>query len=183
MFFVLLLFLNLLFVESISFYTILSYLVIFVLFVFLAYISYMDFKTMEISNRVSLFLMLFLFLLNLSLFFYTPSSTGLFITNRFSYIPYDNFISAILLGLGFLLLVFFTKEKALGAGDIRVAIVVGLLIGQGNLIGWLYITIFSALIYGITIAYKKKRIKNLKIPFAPFMILGGIVCLIVSLYI
>jgi prepilin signal peptidase PulO-like enzyme (type II secretory pathway) len=71
----------------------------------------------------------------------------------------------------------------MGAGDIRIAIIVGLLIGQGNAILWLYITIFSALFYGLILGYKKKKFKKLKIPFAPFMILGTVLSLLLDMYI
>ena len=138
---------------------------------------------MEIERGISLFLILFLLTLNLFLHFFLGPYEGLTVGETFSYIPYDNFVSALSLGAVFFLTVLVSKEKALGAGDIRVAIIVGLLIGQGNLLLWLYITIFSALFYGLGMAYKKKRkLKGLKIPFAPFMVLGGIVSVLIDLY-
>jgi prepilin signal peptidase PulO-like enzyme (type II secretory pathway) len=91
--------------------------------------------------------------------------------------------AALLLGLPFFLTVLITKEKALGSGDIRIALISGFLIGRTNIMVWLYITIFSALIYGLILGYKKKSIKNLKIPFAPFMILGTVLSLLLDMYI
>lgn len=81
-------------------------------------------------------------------------------------------IGAIVLGSIFQLIVLISKEKALGQGDVRIALITGLLIGMSNLLEWGYITIFSALIYGLILAFKKKKFKNLKIPLLPFMVLG-----------
>jgi prepilin signal peptidase PulO-like enzyme (type II secretory pathway) len=137
---------------------------------------------MEIDNWLSLSLMLSLLLINILLYFSTDRETGLVINEMFSYIPYQNFYAALVLGLPFFLTVLISKEKALGGGDIRIALITGFLIGSNNLTNWLYITVFSALIYGLLVGYKKKSIKNLKIPFAPFMILGIVVSLLMDLY-
>lgn len=88
-------------------------------------------------------------------------------------------MSTLILGTLFQLIVLISKEKALGQGDVRIAIIVGLLIGLNNLIYWAYITVFSALIYGLIVAYKKRKFKGLRIPFVPFMTLG---CMIVLLF-
>jgi prepilin signal peptidase PulO-like enzyme (type II secretory pathway) len=138
---------------------------------------------MEIDNWLSLGLMLFLLLINILLYFNTDIEVGLIISDNFSYIPYNNLYAALLLGLPFFLTVLITKEKALGSGDIRIALISGFLIGRTNIMVWLYITIFSALIYGLILGYKKKSIKNLKIPFAPFMILGTVLSLLLDMYI
>jgi leader peptidase (prepilin peptidase)/N-methyltransferase len=138
---------------------------------------------MEIVNWVSLALIFFLLAINLFLYFSGEPEIGLVVSEKFSYIPYDNFLLALILAVIFLLIVLISKERAMGAGDIRIAIIVGLLIGQGNAILWLYITIFSALFYGLILGYKKKKFKKLKIPFAPFMILGAILSLLIDMYI
>ena len=138
---------------------------------------------MEIDNWVSLSLILLLLTVNLFLYFFLNPEVGLVISDKFSYVPYDNFLLALVLALIFLLIVVVSKEKAMGAGDIRIALIVGLLIGYNNVIVWLYITVFTALIYGLLLGYKKKSFKKLKIPFAPFMILGAIVSLLVDMYI
>lgn len=163
--------------------TIAIYTTLIVTSLMLFYLSYVDFKSMEIDNGVSLSLMLFLLLLNLFLHFFLDSEIGLAINENFTYLPYDNFFLALFLGLIFLLIVVTTKEKAMGSGDIRIAIIVGLLIGKGNSVLWVYITVFSALLYGLILGYRKKKFKGLKIPFAPFMILGAIVSLLIDMYI
>ena len=163
--------------------TIIAYSILTITLFILFYTSYLDFKTMEIDNWVSLSLILLLLTVNLFLYFFLNPEVGLVISDKFSYVPYDNFLLALVLALIFLLIVVVSKEKAMGAGDIRIALIVGLLIGYNNVIVWLYITVFTALIYGLLLGYKKKNFKKLKIPFAPFMILGAIVSLLVDMYI
>lgn len=162
--------------------TILIYTTLVSIFLPLFYIAYVDFKSMEIDNGISLALMGLLLIINLYIHFFLDSEIGLTVTDKFSFIPYYNFTLALLLGTIFLLIVLITKEKALGGGDIRIAIIIGLLIGYRNMIPWVYITVFSALGYGLILGYKNKKWKNLKIPFAPFMILGAIVSLLVDMY-
>lgn len=90
-------------------------------------------------------------------------------------------MGAIILGTLFQLIVLLSKEKALGQGDVRIALITGLSIGVSNLILWSYITVFSSLIYGIYIAIQKKKFRGLKIPFVPFMVLGVIVTLLIKI--
>ena len=138
----------------------------------LFYLSYYDFIKMEVHNVLSLVIMLLLLLINIALYriYGLDSSTVLF--GGYIFNPLSNLIGAIILGGIFQLVVLLSKEKALGQGDVRIAIMVGLLIGQVNLIAWLYITIFSSLFYGLIMAREKKKIRGLHIPFVPFMILG-----------
>ena len=90
---------------------------------------------------------------------------------------FSSIIGAILAG-GFLgALVYFSKEKWMGAGDIKIGIIMGLLAGYPNVL----VALFSAFVFGsiagiIIILLQKKTIdrKSLKmaLPFAPFLILG-----------
>lgn len=152
--------------EKIIYLTTLS-----IIFGVLGYIAYKDFKTMEIDNLTSLVLMLFLIVITVILFF-IPSYKDW---------AYQKLLGAVILGSIFQLIVLLTKEKGLGQGDVRLAIISGILVGMDNLVPWLYITIFSALIYGLVLAKKKKKFKGLKIPFVPFMVLGIIITLVMFL--
>ena len=152
--------------EKIIYLTTLS-----IIFGVLGYIAYKDFKTMEIDNLTSLVLMLFLIVITVILFFIPDYKDWAF----------QKLLGAIILGSVFQLIVLLTKEKGLGQGDVRLAIISGILVGMDNLILWLYVTIFSALIYGLFLAKKKKKFKGLKIPFVPFMVLGIIITLVMFL--
>lgn len=103
---------------------------------------------------------------------------GIEIVNGYTYLPLLNFYAAIILGSIFLLIVLISKEKALGQGDVRIAIIVGLLIGYNNILVWVYITVFSALFYSLIVLKEKKKIKGTHIPFVPFMILGVLIVLL-----
>lgn len=135
------------------------------------FLAYKDFKTMEVDNVVSLILLIALLLVNLILFFFNI---------QFGEIALRNLLGAICLGTVFQLIVLSTKEKGLGQGDVRIAIISGLMVGFNNLVLWTYITVFSALIYGSILAVRKKQFRGLKIPFVPFMALGTIVILVLS---
>lgn len=136
------------------------------------FLAYKDFKTMEVDNIVSLVLLVVLLVFNLLLFFFNV---------QFGEPAWKNLLGAICLGAIFQLIVLLTKEKGLGQGDVRIAIISGLMIGSNNLILWTYITVFSALIYGIILAIRKKQFRGLKIPFVPFMAFGTISILVMSL--
>jgi leader peptidase (prepilin peptidase)/N-methyltransferase len=139
---------------------------------------------MEIDSWLTLGVIIFLLVINISLYFLTNPTIGLVVSERFSYIPYDNFLFALILAIPFLLIVLISKEKAMGFGDVRIAIIVGLLVGYSNSMLWIYITVFSTLLYGLILGYKKKKkFKNIKIPFAPFMILAAVLSLLIDMYI
>lgn len=119
--------------------------------------------------------MIFLILLNILLYILNKEIQ---ISNNWTYIPYNNILGILILGSIFQSVVLISKEKALGQGDVRIALIVGSLVGSTYLIYWSYITVFSALIYGLYISYKKKKFKDLKIPFVPFMVLGTILLIL-----
>lgn len=147
----------------------------------LLFLSYFDLKKMEVHNIVSMVLLIFLFITNILLFLFKGSDYSLIIGNSLIFSPYQNFLGALLLGLVFQLIVLISKEKALGQGDVRIAMVVGLIIGYNNLLLWLYITIFSALFYAFYAGVRTGKFKGLHIPFVPFMILGVLVVFALSL--
>lgn len=143
----------------------------------LIFLAYIDFKKMEVHNLVSLILLLCLSILNIVLFF---TKNDIQITNSWGYSAYDNLYAALILGSFSQLIVLLSKEKALGQGDVRMLLITGLLIGKNNLIVWGYLTVFSALAYGLTIAIKKKKFKNVKIPLLPFIVFSILITLIVA---
>ena len=131
-----------------------------------------DFKYMEVHNSSSMKLLLFLFVFNIVLFLVLGSDYQYTIGKSFVFSTYDNFLGALLLGGIFQLIVLLSKEKALGQGDVRIALITGLLIGYSNLLLWSYISVFSAIAYALYIGKKHGKLKGLHIPFIPFMILG-----------
>jgi len=173
-------FLKLFYFSSPTFINILLFLTLLILFSALSFLVYFDLKKMEVHRSVSFFLMSILLVINILLFLLIKDEIQ--ITSTWIYSPYQNILGAIALGAIFQLIVLLTKEKALGQGDVRISIIVGLLIGFNNLLSWGYIAIFTSLIYGLLYAIiKKKKVKGLKIPFVPFMLLGVITILLLKL--
>lgn len=125
--------------------------------------------------------MVLLVVINIILFLIFKNDLDIKLIGDWIYNPYNNMLGALILGSIFQLIVLLTKEKALGQGDVRIAIITGLLIGITNIIYWVYITVFTALIYGLILASKKKKFKGLRIPFVPFMVLGIITVVLISL--
>jgi prepilin signal peptidase PulO-like enzyme (type II secretory pathway) len=93
------------------------------------------------------------------------------------YYPLQNFIAAVVLGISSYALVYFSKENALGEGDVWLLILMGFILGTDKLILGMYLVLFSAAIFGILIAFKQKKLKGVRMPLVPFIvfgILGGI---------
>jgi len=139
-----------------------------------------DFKHMEVHNVSSMALLLFIFVFNIILFLLLGSEYEYMIGNSFVFSPYNNFLGALLLGSIFQLIVLVSREKALGQGDVRIALITGLLIGYSNLMLWSYITVFSSIAYALFIGKKKGKLKGLHIPFVPFMILGILTVILIK---
>jgi len=76
------------------------------------------------------------------------------------------------------ILVFVSKEKWMGAGDIKLGFVLGALVGYPQAIFLLFTSFILGSIAGIILmSIKKKGIKD-SVPFAPFLIMAGLVTLI-----
>ena len=146
-----------------------------IIFSSLVFLAYIDLKIMEVHNLTSLILFFFLSVLNIVLFLIKRDIT---LANGWQYIAYDNIFAALILGSISQLIVLISKEKALGQGDVRMLLIAGLLVGKTNLMIWGYLTVFSALAYGVVIGLRKKKFKNVKIPLLPFIVLSIIITLL-----
>lgn len=89
-------------------------------------------------------------------------------------------VSALGIALFFLLLVWVTKERGMGAGDIKLGFFIGIFNGfPGNVIAIFLGFIFGAILSLFLIVFKKKTLKD-SVPFGPFLIAGSIVSLLYS---
>jgi prepilin signal peptidase PulO-like enzyme (type II secretory pathway) len=82
------------------------------------------------------------------------------------------FLSGFFVASFFFLIVFISKEKWMGGGDVKLAFLMGLFLGFPKIL----VALFSAFFFGAIISIGlilsgKKTIKE-EIPFAPFLILG-----------
>lgn len=78
----------------------------------------------------------------------------------------------------FLLLVFITKEKGMGLGDVKLVAVMGLFLGFPKLIVALYLAFLTGAILGVILILTKKRKMGSRIPFGPFLSLATLIALL-----
>jgi len=100
----------------------------------------------------------------------------------------SNYLLAALVAAGFFFLIFaLSKGRAMGFGDVKLAVLMGLLLGMSNVLVALFLAFFFGAIIGIILmVYQKKNLKS-EIPFGPFLIEGTFIALlwgtqIVNLY-
>lgn len=94
----------------------------------------------------------------------------------FNQLPYY-LLSGLIVGLSIFLIYYLSKERAMGLGDVYLALNIGFLLGwQAGFLA-LYIAFVTGAVFGtILILLKKKKIKS-KISFGPFLVIGTIIML------
>jgi len=135
----------------------LYYLFFIVVSLFLVAIAFFDLKYLEIPEIFTL-----------------PAIAIVFVVGIFLPEPslYSMLIGGAIAALFFGAQVWISKEKWLGAGDVQVGILIGLLLGwQLFLMGLMITYIVGSLISLSLMAGKKVNLKS-QVPFAPFMVLG-----------
>jgi prepilin signal peptidase PulO-like enzyme (type II secretory pathway) len=138
----------------------LSFVVTIITFTTLIYLAVFDFVTFEIpmdATYLALGGVILMRLLDI-------------LARKGEFINY--LLTGVILGGVVYLVVKLSKESLIGSGDIYIALIAGLLLGFPKIIVAFYITIFAACFYGILTAIYKKRIKGVKIPFVPFIVIG-----------
>jgi len=86
-------------------------------------------------------------------------------------------LSALGASLFFFLLWLFSKGMAMGFGDVKLAVLMGLLLGYPNIITGLFLGfLFGAIIGSGMVLFKKKGFKS-EIPFGPFLLMGLFIAL------
>ena len=94
---------------------------------------------------------------------------------------FSSFIYAIIaaaIASGFFLAIFLVSTgKAMGFGDVKLAVLMGLLLGLPNILAALFLAFFFGAIIGVTLMiFKKKNFKS-EIPFGPFLIAGTFIAI------
>jgi len=95
---------------------------------------------------------------------------------NFSSVP--NFLLAVAIASGFFLAIFLvSKGKWMGFGDVKLAILLGLILGSPSILVGLFLAFFFGAIIGIILMlFNKKGLKS-EIPFGPFLIAGTFIAL------
>ena len=84
---------------------------------------------------------------------------------------------ATFLTLFFFLVVRFSKESAMGEGDLYLIACISLFLGFPNSLISILVTLLVGSIFGVFILTLKKERKNLIVPFGPFLLIGFVVAL------
>ncbi|MCI8407991.1 MAG: hypothetical protein HFJ09_01800 [Lachnospiraceae bacterium] len=86
-----------------------------------------------------------------------------------------------LMGAGVLFLVYLFSKKAIGIGDIKLFGVIGITCGFQHTYTILFLSVLLAACYGIYLVLFKKQKKDCEIAFAPFILMGYITSIIISI--
>jgi leader peptidase (prepilin peptidase)/N-methyltransferase len=161
-----------LFVSNVNNYT-LFYLLIIDCFLIVIFVY--DLKHYIIPDKV-VYPAIFLALLYQIVFnFQFPISAANFqlLINNF----YPPFLSAVLAAAFFLAIVLFSKGRLMGAGDIKLVFLMGLVLSFPNILVALFLAFILGAIIGIgLVIFGKKNFKS-EVPFAPFLISGTFIAL------
>jgi prepilin signal peptidase PulO-like enzyme (type II secretory pathway) len=96
----------------------------------------------------------------------------IFIIFNFQNNLYTNLLAGLLSAITLLFLNLITKGKGMGLGDVKLAILLGAIVGIDLFLIWLFLSFLSGAIMGIIlIIFQKAKIKS-KIAFGPFLVIG-----------
>lgn len=90
---------------------------------------------------------------------------------------FGGLVAALVIGLFFGGLIFFTKGRGMGGGDFKLGIFIGLVLGIQNSLVAILIAFLSGSVVGIALLLSRKKNFGQTIPFGPFMSFGAIVAL------
>ena len=134
-------------------------------FVLLILIFLIDLLTLTIPDYLT-----FLFF-GLVLFFSFFSGAGDIYARLFA-----GFVSATFL----LVIVFITKGKGMGLGDVKLAIPVGYFLGYPNAFVWLYVSfLVGGLVAIILVVGRMAKLKG-RIAFGPFLVIGLLITMVIG---
>ncbi|OGZ66401.1 MAG: hypothetical protein A3C50_02645 [Candidatus Staskawiczbacteria bacterium RIFCSPHIGHO2_02_FULL_43_16] len=89
-----------------------------------------------------------------------------------------NYLLAAMLASGFFLCIFFVSHgKWMGFGDVKLAVLLGLILGLPNILAALFLAFFFGAIIGVSLMLLNQKGLKSELPFAPFLILGTFMAL------
>jgi leader peptidase (prepilin peptidase)/N-methyltransferase len=90
-----------------------------------------------------------------------------------------NYLLAVAIAFGFFFILWFaSRGKWMGFGDVKLAILLGLVLGFPNILVALFLAFFFGAIIGVVLmGFNKKNMKS-EIPFGPFLISGTFVAML-----
>ncbi len=146
-----------------NFGSILYFLFLLIISCFLAVIFVFDLKHYLIPDKVVYPAIILAIIYTVSCF--------LFVINDFNLLI-QHILSAFLAAAFFLLIVLVSRGRWMGIGDIKLAFLMGLVLGWPNILVALFLAFFIGAIMGLgLISLKRKTLKS-EIPFGPFLVFG-----------
>ncbi len=101
---------------------------------------------------------------------------GIIYVLLFNYVDWKNYLLGGLLGVGVIGgLYWITKGRAMGFGDVKLAVFIGMFLGVKNLIIALYVAFITGAVVGVYLLITGKKKARSPIPFGPFLLLGTLV--------
>jgi len=86
-------------------------------------------------------------------------------------------IAAFIASLFFLAIVVFSRGKWMGVGDIKLAFLMGLLLGFPYILVALFFSFLIGAIIGIGLILAKRKTMKSEVPFGPFLVIGTFIAL------
>lgn len=110
---------------------------------------------------------------------YKPFSQMLYYFKESGILPsLAHYVFAALIASGFFLCIFLiSKGKWMGFGDVKLAVLLGLILGFPNILAGLFLAFFSGAIIGVALMLLDRKGLKSELPFAPFLILGTFVAM------
>jgi leader peptidase (prepilin peptidase) / N-methyltransferase len=87
----------------------------------------------------------------------------------------NHFFAAFLAGGFFFSIVWLTKGKGMGGGDVKLAFLMGLILGWPVILVSVFLSFIVGSIFGISLIFMGKKKMKSMIPFGPFLIFGTFV--------
>jgi len=141
-----------------------------IVFMLLIFLSYYDWVTMEIPFLPTFTCVAIALAGCFAVLLSGQNYIELWQNNFFS--APSSILAGIIAGTFIGIIVLLTKERGMGKGDIYLAVIMGLMLGIPKIFIAFYIAVFSATAVGLIKAYRKKKLKGLRMPFVPFISLA-----------
>jgi len=102
---------------------------------------------------------------------------GIFLNLYTKYEILNTIYSALGAALFFLMIVLVSRGKWMGVGDIKLAVLMGLLLGFPNILVALFLAFFIGAIIGVGLILAGKKTLKSEVPFGPFLVAGTFLAL------
>jgi len=93
----------------------------------------------------------------------------------FRYSGFQNLMTGTLTSASFFLLFLITRGRGMGLGDVKLAFLMGFLLGWPKIIVAIYLSFLTGALVGVILILIKKKKFGQTIPFGPFLVLGTLI--------